>query len=228
MSLTTTATEQSFAATQGTLSFTFQAIVAQPEDIKVFNKLVTTGEETALTYTTDYTVVVDADGVGGDVTLVATYGTTVTHVVRRKTTKTQANNYEDYSQFPSDTLELDLDRQMMVLQEQAADEANTSNKYKAWVTFDGTASDPIVPVSVFGVSSSVTKNSTGDYTVTFLPTFANTSYGAILSGGGTTDFALVKIKDGVTTSTTAITISTLDTSFAALDVKYITVGIVSN
>lgn len=228
MTLSTTVREQEFAATQGTLTFTFQAIPGQETDIKVYNRLETTGEETALTYTTDYTASINSDGVGGSVTLVATYATTVVHIVRRETTLTQSSNYQDYGQFPSDTLELDLDRAMMIAQEQDADESDGSNKVSAWVTFDGTDSDPIIPTATYAVTSSVTKNSTGDYTVTFLPTFANTNYGVIVSGGGTTDFAIAKIKDGVTTSTSQITVTTLDTSFNALDVKYITVAILKN
>jgi len=228
MTLTTTAREQEFAGTQGTLTFTFQAIPAQPEDIKVINRLVTTGEDTTLTVTTDYTVAINDDGVGGVVTLVATFASTFIHVVRRVTTLTQVTNYEDYSQFPSDTLELDIDRAMMLAQEQDDDASDLSNKIRAWVTFDGTASNPIVPVATYNVTSSVTKNGTGDYTVTFLPTFSSTAYGVIISGGGTTNFAVGKIKDGTTTSTSQITVTTLDTSFAALDVKYITVEILSN
>ena len=228
MTLTTTAREQEFAGTQGTLTFTFQAIPAQTGDIKVINRLITTGEDTTLTVTTDYTVTINDNGIGGVVTLVNTFASTFIHVVRRETTLTQATNYQDYGQFPSDTLELDLDRAMMLAQEQGDDESDLSNKIRAWVTFDGTASNPIVPVATYNVTSSVTKNGTGDYTVTFLPTFATLNYGVIISGGGTTNFAVGKIKDGTTTSTSQITVTTLDTSFAALDVKYITVEILSN
>ena len=116
----------------------------------------------------------------------------------------------------------------MIAQEQDDDESGTSNKIKAWVTFDGTASTPIVPVATYAVTSSVVKNSTGDYTLTFLPTFSSTAYGVLISGGGTTAFAAGQIKAGTTTSTSELTVTTLNTSHAALDVKYITVAILGN
>jgi len=52
---------------------------------------------------------------------------------------------------------------------------SSSQLVKAWVNFDGTLSSPITPRASFNVSS-VTKNSTGDYTINFTTSFANTNY----------------------------------------------------
>ncbi len=47
---------------------------------------------------------------------------------------------------------------------------------KAWVVFDGTASNPITPAASYGVSGTITKNGTGDYTITFSTAFSSANY----------------------------------------------------
>lgn len=47
---------------------------------------------------------------------------------------------------------------------------------KVVVNFDGTASSPITPGFNYGVSGTVTKNGTGDYTVNFSTNFSATTY----------------------------------------------------
>ena len=228
MTVSTTNSTQSFAGAQSALTFTFRALPDHPEDIKVIERITATGFETELTYATHYTVTINTNGVGGVVHVSPSYSSSYTQVVKRVTPLTQSSDYDDYSQFPAETLEEDLDRQTLIAQERSDAASDNSNKILAWVTFDGTASNPITPTAVYATSSSVIKNGTGDYTVFFVPTFASTSYGVIISGGGTTNFATGKIKDGTTTSTTKITVSTLNTSFAAVDTKYITVAILGN
>jgi len=55
---------------------------------------------------------------------------------------------------------------------------------KAWVNFNGTLTTPITPRGSFNVTS-VTKNSTGDYTVTFTTAMPNANYVAVgnVTGG---------------------------------------------
>lgn len=228
MTVSTTNSTQLFSGGQSTLTFTFNALPGQPSDIKVIERLTSTGGETELVYSTDYTVSINTNGVGGTVTVSPSYSTSYTQVVKRETTLTQASDYDDYNQFPAETLETSLDRLTMIAQEHEDYINDKSDKVCAWVTFDGTGSNPITPTAVYAVSSSVIKNGTGDYTIVFLPTFSNTNYGVILSGGGTTNFLCAKIKDGTTTSTSRITISTLNTSFSAVDTKYVTAMIVRN
>lgn len=117
MTVETTARKQSFAGGQSALTFTFRALTSTPSDIKV--KTVTSGTETLLTYTTDYTVTISSDGVGGTAHVVTSVGTTHTYEVFRETTNTQESDYDDYNQFPADTLETSLDRVTLVNQEQA-------------------------------------------------------------------------------------------------------------
>ena len=117
MTVESTARKQSFAGGQSALAFTFRALTSAPEDIKV--KTVTSGSETLLAYTTDYTVTIETDGVGGTVHIVTSVGTTHTYSVYRETTNKQESDYDDYNQFPADTLETDLDKRTMIDQEQS-------------------------------------------------------------------------------------------------------------
>lgn len=119
MTVESTTRKQSFAGGQSTLTFSFRALVDSPEDIKVV--AVTSGTETLLTYTSEYTVAVNADGVGGVVTVSPSYSTAYTYTVYRETTNKQESDYDDYNQFPADTLEEDLDRRTLVDQEQSED-----------------------------------------------------------------------------------------------------------
>lgn len=99
-------------------TFTFRALTSAPEDIKC--SVLTAGTITVLTYTTQYSVSVNSDGVGGTVTLVS--ASTIglgTLTVYRETTNLQSSDYDDYNQFPANTLENDLDIRTMVDQEQS-------------------------------------------------------------------------------------------------------------
>lgn len=119
MTVETTDRKESFAGGQGSLTFSFRALEDHPEYIKVLT--VSSGTETLLTYTTDYTVAITAGGVGGVVTVSPSYSTSYTYTVYRETAKTQETDYDDYNQFPSDTLEEDLDRRCCVEQEEDED-----------------------------------------------------------------------------------------------------------
>lgn len=228
MTVSTTSSTQTFSGGQSTLTFSFRALVNYPQYIKLLVRNTTTGEETNLTYSSQYTVSINTSGIGGTVTVSPTYSTGYNYIVYRDTSAVQGSDYDDYNAFPADTVEEDFDRAILKMQEMEGEIDDTSNKIKAWVNFDGTASNPITPNAFYATSASVLKNSTGDYTITWSPTMSSINYGVLLSGGGTTNFLCAKIKDGTTQSTSKITINTLNTSFAAIDVKYITVAALIN
>jgi hypothetical protein len=52
---------------------------------------------------------------------------------------------------------------------------------KAWVSFNGSSANPITPSASFNISATVTKNSTGNYTITFTTPFSSANYCAIVS-----------------------------------------------
>ena len=54
---------------------------------------------------------------------------------------------------------------------------------KAWVNFDGTITGTNIPRNNFNVSS-VTRNSTGDYTINFTNAFVDANYAIVCGGNG--------------------------------------------
>ena len=148
MSVASTTRKQQFTLDQVTteFDFTFRAIDAAPTDIKcrVYNG----GTTGTLTYTTDYTADVEEDGIGGTVTLADAGAVSLgTLTVYRVTTNTQSSDYEDYNQFPADTLEGDLDRRTLLSQETAEDVVRS---LKLDVTQDMTSIDATIPVPAKG------------------------------------------------------------------------------
>lgn len=117
MTVSTTDRKQNFAGGQSALTFTFRALVDHPEYIQVKETLISTGEETDLTYLTHYTVTINTNGIGGVVHVSPTFSTAYTQTVYRVTTAVQESDYDDFNQFPADTLEEDLDRDTLILQE---------------------------------------------------------------------------------------------------------------
>jgi hypothetical protein len=120
MTVSTTTRKQSFTldAVTEDFAFTFRALVSTPEDIKC--SVTTAGVTTILTYGTNYAVSINSNGIGGTVSLVSTATIGLgTLTVYRETTNTQDSDYDDYNQFPANTLEEDLDKRTIVDQEQS-------------------------------------------------------------------------------------------------------------
>jgi len=117
MSVDTTTRKQTFNMDGSTVNFdfTFRALRGNEEDIKCLI-ISTTGTITLLTYSTEYSVVIDRDG-GGTVTVSDPETTGTTLLVYRDTTNTQESDYEDFNQFPADTVENDFDKRTMRSQE---------------------------------------------------------------------------------------------------------------
>lgn len=120
MSVSSTDRKQDFTLDQveDEFDFTFKAL--DETDIKC--SVTTNGTTYSLTYTTDYTVSLEADSDGGIVTLVdPAVVSKGTLTVYRETTVKQESDYDDYNQFSADTLENDLDRGILIDQEHAED-----------------------------------------------------------------------------------------------------------
>lgn len=73
--------------------------------------------ETELSYGTDYTVELNAQGKGGVVTVAHPRDDSWTIIIYREVKAIQSSDYNDYNAFPADTLEGDLDKITMVLQQ---------------------------------------------------------------------------------------------------------------
>lgn len=143
MSVDTTARKQSYAGGQANHTFTFRTRVDHPEEVKVVKTLISTGVDTDLTYSTDYTVSINTNGVGGIVTISPTISTSYTITVYRETARKQESDYNDYNVFPADTLEEDLDTRCLV--EQEIDES-LNRSLKLAVSFTGSTTSLPLPV----------------------------------------------------------------------------------
>ncbi len=148
MSVSSTTRKQQFPLDGVTADYTFnfRALTSAPEDIKC--AVTTGGTTTVLTYTTQYSVAINSDGVGGTVTLVS--ASTIglgTLTVYRKTTNTQESDYDDYNTFPANTLENDLDIRTMVEQEQSEE---LSRVIKLPITTTITSSTLLLPDPIAG------------------------------------------------------------------------------
>jgi hypothetical protein len=106
----------------------------------------------------------------------------------------------------------------------------TNNAYlgiaKAWVNFNGVAG---TITNSFNVSS-LTKNSTGDYTITFTTAMPNSTYAAVGTGGETSSVGgRVNVITARQPSTTTVSInSVLGNTVAYSDVTNISVIVVGN
>ena len=174
MTVSITTRSQNFSGGQQALTFTFPASVDRPEDITVIEKLTATGVETTLTYNTDYTVTISTSGIGGTVRVSPTYSTSYTQVVRRVTTKTQAADYEDYSQFPADTLEASLDQATMIVQELNEERLRTVIKDYGTGATSGSTISLANAIIVYGTKATLAAG--GNQVISGLPFTATTSY----------------------------------------------------
>lgn len=101
---------------------------------------------------------------------------------------------------------------------------------KAWCAFDGTAAGPsITSDSSYNVAS-ITKNGTGDYTITFTTAMADANYCVIAMGDVTTGATLnapapVNLH---TRATGSVRILTASSAGSALDLAYISVVVFGN
>jgi len=141
MSVDTTGrkTTQTMTIALVSYAFSFRALYSTPSDIKCVRTNTATNTDEDMTYVTEipspssatdvlkYLVDVNEDGVGGTVTVCwPSTGSTIT--IYRETTDTQASDYEDYNQFPAETVENDFDKRTMKSQE-LEEEVSRALKY---------------------------------------------------------------------------------------------------
>lgn len=117
MSVNTTDRKQTYPGGQLNHDFSFRVSAGHPEYVKVVKTPATGGDDVALTYGVDYTVSLNSDGVGGRVVVSPTVSTSFIVTVYRETTNKQESDYDDFNQFPANTVEADLDRRTFVEQE---------------------------------------------------------------------------------------------------------------
>ena len=91
---------------------------------------------------------------------------------------------------------------------------------RAWVNFNGTGT---VAIRASGNVSSITDNGTGDYTVNFTTAMPDADYAVSVTSALTAStLRLVNTSGDTAPSTTSRRFTSLSTTFAALDVTYVT------
>jgi hypothetical protein len=126
MTVSNTSSKQAPQAMDGiatAFSFTFEALPAVPEGIKVAILDTTTDTQTDLIYNDGgvdgYTVSVNANGVGGSVTVNDARTSDYTLTIYRVYDEDQTTNYADYNAFPSETVENNQDKLTFIAQQQS-------------------------------------------------------------------------------------------------------------
>tara|TARA_R100001129_G_scaffold186085_1_gene176413 strand:- start:4378 stop:5076 length:699 start_codon:yes stop_codon:yes gene_type:complete len=103
------------SATSFAVTFPFMGTGASAEII-VVQRVIATGVETTLSYSTHFTVT-GGDGSTGTVVAASAPADTVQWHIRRNTSTLQNSNYVTNDPFPADTLEKDIDRLAMAVQD---------------------------------------------------------------------------------------------------------------
>ena len=93
---------------------------------------------------------------------------------------------------------------------------------RAWVNFDGTTATPCT-IRASGNVTSVTRNSTGDYTINFTTAMPDANYAYAATGGFTGGLTLYKQKDATALTTTTFPLVTVDTTGSQMNVAQISV-----
>lgn len=120
--------KQTMTISKVNYDFSFRALTSAPGDIKCTRTITATNVDQTMTRVTDipspssasdvlsYVVSIATDGIGGTVT-VAWPSTSCSITIYRETTVVQSSDYEDYNQFPANTVESDFDKLTMRDQE---------------------------------------------------------------------------------------------------------------
>jgi len=105
------------------------------------------------------------------------------------------------------------------------DDQITAISVKAWVVFDGTDSDPITKGAGCNISETITKNGTGDYTITWDTDFADGNYAisGVCSQYDTNQNGHVSTKYGVAPAAGSVRIICNATDGTEFDPVYVSV-----
>lgn len=140
------------------IPFTFP--VGATSELTVKTRVTSTGVETTLTETTDYTVDLNSDG-SGTVTLVAALATTSECFIIRNTPETQTLDLTSGGSFSAESLETALDRQCKL----TVNHSDTLARALTAPDTDPTTLDMSLPNSIDRASQYMAFNASGEPTV---------------------------------------------------------------
>lgn len=181
--VSTTTPRSSLYATNGSATeFTFSFPIINTSDLVVILRTDSTGAETVLTETTDYSVSATNNDYssGGTVTTVSTYDSGYSILILRNTPDTQETDLEDSGVLRLETLEGALDKLTMLVQ-QLQEESDRSIKFPR---SDSASLTSEIDDSVNRASKNLTFDSNGNVTASDLVSGSTsfTSFGTDLVG----------------------------------------------
>lgn len=157
MTVTTTANSATYDGDGLTTTFDVPFQFFDSTDLIVTERIVSTGAETVLSLTTDYSV----SGGGGDVGQVIANSAplaTVKWSIRRATSQTQLIDYTDHDPFPAETHETGLDRVTLIAQDSASEVARSLTFPSA----DDSNLSAVIPNSVLRASKYLAFDANGE------------------------------------------------------------------
>ncbi|MBM4283574.1 MAG: hypothetical protein FJ137_23485, partial [Deltaproteobacteria bacterium] len=180
MTINTTTTRVSYTGDGVTTAFAVPFSFFGVAELEVISRVISTGVETVLALTTNYTVS-GGNGSTGTVTAVAAPSATVQLTIRRKTTRTQLVDYTPNDPFPAETHERALDRLTALVQE-VGEESDRSLKYPKT---DATGISTTLPSSVDRANKIAAYDATGAPAVFELATLGAIALPLAVAQGGT-------------------------------------------
>lgn len=158
MTVSSTTSRVSYSTNGSTTLFQFPYYFLEDEDLEVVLKNNSTGAETILVLTTNYTVTGAGNAAGGSITTLSTYASGYTLSIFRNPQVVQETDLEENDSLPAESLEMALDKLTMIAQRH-------DDLLERSVTLsDGTAAgsfDPTLP-EVLTADTVVKINSAGD------------------------------------------------------------------
>lgn len=151
MAISSLVNRNEYTGTDSTAVYNYSFKIFQQSDLDVRLVLISTGVETALTLTTDYTVSGVGSITGGSITLVAgNLSSLYKLIIRRKLALTQGTSIKNQGDYYPELHENQFDKSLMIDQQQQ-EELNRSVKFAQ----AGTGVNPEIPASYTDADSAI-------------------------------------------------------------------------
>lgn len=155
MTVSSTTSRVSYATNGSTTLFQFPYYFLDDTDLEVILKNNSTGAETVLVLTTNYTVSGAGTPAGGSITTLSTYASGYTISIFRNPEVVQETDLEENDSLPAESLEMALDKLTMIAQrhEDLLERSVTLSEGTPAGSFDPTLPDVLTPDTVVAINS---------------------------------------------------------------------------
>lgn len=155
MTVSSTTSRVSYSTNGSTTLFQFPYYFLEDEDLEVVLKNNSTGAETILVLTTNYTVTGAGNAAGGSITTLSTYASGYTLSIFRNPQVVQETDLEENDSLPAESLEKALDKLTMIAQrhDDLLERSVTLSDGTAAGSFDPTLPEVLTPETVVAINS---------------------------------------------------------------------------